>query len=457
MGTSGKLSIEDLRALVGRGEVDTVLLAVTDMQGRLQGKRFEAEYFLNEIAISAAEGCSYLLGVDVDMNTVDGYEITSWDRGYGDFVLEPDLHTLRMVPWHAKTAICHADMLWSDGRTVEEAPRQILRRQLDRLAERGWTAFVGTELEFIVFRDTYESAWNAGYRDLTPVNLYNTDYSLLGTGRIESLLGRIRREMRGAGMVVESAKGECNLGQQEIAFRYSEALAKADEHALFKMGTKEIASQEGYSLTFMAKFNEREGNSCHVHLSLRNLDGSPVFVADQREGKVPGSSEVFEQFLAGQLSTMAEMTLFLAPNINSYKRFAEGSFAPTTIAWGLDNRSCACRVVGHGEGLRIENRVPGADVNPYLVIAALVAGGLYGVDNALRLEPAVHGNAYLSNKDKVPQNLRDAMIRFQTSGIARAAFGDAVVDHYANMANVELASFDSAVTDWERVRGFERL
>lgn len=457
MTEAGRLSLEELKALIEADEIDTVLLAVTDMQGRLQGKRCDAGYFLEEVVPASAEGCSYLLGVDVEMNTVAGYEITSWDRGYGDFVFKPDFGTLRRIPWHSKTAFCHADVLWSNGSCVEESPRQILRRQIARLAERGWKAFVGTELEFIVFRDSYEAAWKSGYRDLTPANLYNIDYSLLGTGRVEPLIRRIRKEMSGAGMIVESSKGECNLGQQEIAMRYSEALEKADEHGVFKMGAKEIAAQEGYSLTFMAKYNEREGNSCHVHLSLRDVDSNPVFIDPAYHGKVPGSSLVFEQFLAGQLATLRELSLLFAPNINSYKRFVEGSFAPTAVAWGVDNRSCACRVVGHGQGLRIENRVPGGDVNPYLVIAALIAGGLHGIENGLTLEPAFTGNAYLSDRDRVPSTLRDAMDLFDKSVIARAAFGDSVVDHYVNMARVEIAAFDAAVTDWERIRSFERL
>jgi glutamine synthetase len=425
---------------------------MTDMQGRLQGKRTDARYFLDEVVPNAAEGCNYLLAVDVDMNTVDGYAVASWDLGYGDFVLQPDLSTLRWVPWHPNTAMCVADVVTADGEAVAPSPRQVLRRQLERLADRGYLAYAATELEFIVFRDTYEEAWRKAYRDLTPANFYNVDYSLLGTARIEPLLRRIRLEMAGAGMQVESAKGECNYGQHEIAFRYCEALAKADEHSLFKTGAKEIAAQEGHSLTFMAKFNEREGNSCHVHFSLRTLEDEPAFP----EG-AHGRSEVFDHAVAGMMATLRELTLLHAPNINSYKRFVAGSFAPTAIAWGHDNRTCAFRVVGHGPGLRVECRVPGGDVNPYLSIAALVAGAVHGIDQKLALEEEFVGNAYDSDRPRVPATLREAAAIFGASAFARSAFGDEVVDHYANSARIELEAYDAAVTDWERFRGFERL
>ncbi|MEU7524544.1 glutamine synthetase family protein [Saccharothrix sp. NPDC042600] len=445
------LTVEELRGLVDTGEIDTVLVAIVDMQGRLQGKRCAARYFLDEVLAHAAEGCNYLLAVDVDMNTVAGYSMSSWDRGYGDFVMKPDLSTLRRVPWHEGTAMVLCDVEWENGDPVVASPRQVLRRQLDRLAERGLQAFVGTELEFIVFDDTYEDAWKRGYRDLTPSNQYNVDYSLLGTARIEPLLRAIRNHMAGAGLEVESAKGECNPGQHEIAFRYKEALATCDNHSVYKTGAKEIAAQHGKSLTFMAKYNEREGNSCHIHLSLRATDGTPVFA----EGH--GMSALMKSFLAGQLAGLRELTYFLAPNVNSYKRFVPGSFAPTAVAWGRDNRTCALRVVGHGQSLRFENRVPGGDVNPYLAVAALIAAGLHGVENELQLEDAFEGNAYGSDRATVPTTLRDAASLLAQSGIAREAFGKDVVDHYLNAARVELAAYDSTVTDWERIRGFERL
>ncbi|TWP51811.1 glutamine synthetase [Lentzea tibetensis] len=445
------LTVEELRGLVDTGEIDTVLVAIVDMQGRLQGKRCAARYFLDEVATHAAEGCNYLLAVDVEMNPVSGFEMSSWERGYGDFVMQPDLSTLRRVPWHEGTAIVMCDVRWENGDPVTASPRQVLRRQLERLHERGLEAYVGTELEFIVFDDTYEQAWNTGYRNLTPSNQYNVDYSLLGTARIEPLLRSIRNGMAGAGMVVESAKGECNPGQHEIAFRYTTALATCDNHSIYKTGSKEIASQQGKSLTYMAKYNEREGNSCHIHLSLRSQDGEPVFAEGQ------GMSKMMEHFLAGQLAALREFTYFLAPNINSYKRFVKGSFAPTAVAWGRDNRTCALRVVGHGQSLRFENRVPGGDVNPYLAVAALIAAGLHGVENELPLEDEFVGNAYASDRATVPTTLRDAADLLAQSELARETFGKDVVEHYLNAARVELAAYDAVVTDWERIRGFERL
>jgi glutamine synthetase len=347
-----------------------------------------------------------------------------------------------------------ADLHWLDERPVEQSPRRILARQIERLAERGLVPYVGTELEFIVFDDGYRDAWKRGYRDLTPASDYNVDYALHASTRMEPLLRDIRVSMDGAGMYCEGVKGECNLGQQEIAFRYTDALATCDNHSVYKNGAKEIADAHGKSITFMAKFNEREGNSCHIHLSLRGTDGAFVF-ADA--GASDGMSTMFRHFVAGQLATLRELTLFLAPNINSYKRFADGSFAPTAVAWGFDNRTCSVRVVGHGPSMRMENRVPGGDVNQYLAVAALIAGGLHGIDQELELGEPLAGNAYESDADRVPSTLRDAAALFGGSTVAREAFGDEVVEHYLNAARVEQTAFDAAVTDWERVRGFERL
>ena len=446
------LTIDQLRPQVEAGDVDTVLVAVTDMQGRLQGKRLHAQYFLDVVLDHATEGCNYLLAVDVDMKTVDGYAMSSWSSGYGDFVMRPDLSTLRPVPWQPGTVLVLADLQWEDGTPVAASPRQVLTRQTTRLAEAGMTAYVGTELEFLVFRDTYEQAWSAGYRGLTPVNQYNVDYSMLGTARIEPLLRRIRNDMTGAGLVVESAKGECNLGQHEIAFRYDEALAACDGHVVYKNGAKEIAAQEGVALTFMAKYDEREGNSCHIHCSFRGTDGSSI-LADRT-----GLSPVGRSFVAGQIRYVRELTLLLAPNINSYKRYVEGSFAPTALRWGRDNRTCAFRLVGHGASLRLENRIPGGDVNPYLATAALVAAGLAGIEAELELEPAFEGNAYGDlDAPRVPTSLAEARELWLASAFARATFGDDVVEHYGNMAAVELAAYGRAVTDWEHFRGFERM
>ncbi|WP_028815436.1 glutamine synthetase family protein [Streptomyces flavidovirens] len=448
------LALEELRALVASGEIDTVVLAFPDMQGRLQGKRFAAQFFLDDVLDHGTEGCNYLLAVDTEMNTVDGYEMASWDRGYGDFAMHADLSTLRRVPWNDGTAMLIADLAWNDGSPVVAAPRQILRRQLERLAELGYTAHVGTELEFIVFKDSYEQAWDRGYKDLVPANQYNIDYSVLGTGRIEPLLRRIRNDMTAAGLTVESAKGECNPGQHEIVFKYDEALVTCDQHAIYKTGAKEIASQEGVSLTFMAKYNEREGNSCHIHLSLQDADGRNAMADDAASD---GMSPVMRHFLAGQLAALRDFALLYAPNINSYKRFQPGSFAPTAVAWGNDNRTCSLRVVGHGRSMRFENRLPGGDVNPHLAVAGLVAAGLYGIEHQLELPEACTGNAYTGDYEHVPTSLREAAELWENSPIAKAAFGDEVVAHYRNMARVELQAFDSAVTDWELRRSFERL
>jgi glutamine synthetase len=444
------VNLKELCGRVDAGEIDTVLLAFCDMQGRLQGKRLTAQHFVDEVAEHGAEGCNYLLAVDVEMNTVEGYAMSSWDQGYGDFAMRPDLGTLRPVPWQEGTVLCLCDLHWEDGSPVVASPRQILRAQLERLAARGWSANASTELEMLVFRDSYEQAWHKGFRELEPANLYNIDYSLLGTARVEPLIRRIRNCMAQTGMVVENSKGECNLGQHEINFRYADALRVADDHTIYKNGAKEIAAQEDMAISFMAKFDAREGSSCHIHFSLADHgSGVPVFAQDRA---------TFDSFLAGQLACLRELTLLLAPNINSYKRYAEGSFAPTTIAWAPDNRTCSLRVVGHGPGMRFENRAGGADLNPYLALSALVASGLHGVENGLELEAPFEGNAYrATDKPRLPRTLREARDLFDASEVARAALGDEVVDHYVNAADVELAAFESAVTDWERVRGFERL
>src|SRR3954454_8921078 len=447
------LTVEDLRTKVRDGDIDTVVVAFPDMQGRLQGKRIHAQFFLDTVLEHGTEGCNYLLAVDVDMNTVDGYAISSWERGYGDMQMTPDFSTLHPVPWLPGTAMVIADLGWLDSghSPVLESPRQILRAQADRAAAMGFTALAGTELEFVVFNDSYEHAWTSAYRGLTPANQYNVDYSLLGTSRVEPLLRDIRNGMYGAGLVVESAKGECQLGQHEIAFKYDEVVRTADKHSIYKTGAKEIAAQHGQALTFMAKFDAREGNSCHIHMSLRGTDGTIVF--DQGDGATP----LFDSFVAGIQATLRELTLLYAPNINSYKRFQPGSFAPTSTGWGHDTRTCSLRVVGHGAGLRLENRIPGGDVNPYLALAGMLASGLRGVDQELELEPAYEGNAYLSDHPKVPTSLRTARDLFAGSSVAREMLGDAVVDHYVNNADVELAAFEAAVTDWERYRSFERM
>ena len=450
----GLLTAGELDRLMAAGEIDTVIVAFTDMQGRLTGKRVSARLFAEEVAAHGAECCNYLLAVDVEMNTVDGYRMSSWESGYGDMVMAPDLSTLRLIPWLPGTALVMADLHWVGGGPVIASPRAILRTQLDRLAQRGLAAFVGTELEFMVFDDTYRDAWAAGYRGLSKATDYNVDYAIHASTRLEPLLRDIRLGMDGAGMYCEGVKGECNPGRQEIAFRYDDALVTCDNHTIYKNGAKEIADQHGKSLTFMAKFDEREGNSCHIHISLRGHDGTAV-LADASDPL--GMSAMFRSFIAGQLATMREFTLFSAPNINSYKRFAAGSFAPTAIAWGLDNRTCAMRVVGKGHSMRVECRAPGGDVNQYLAVAALIAGGLHGIDQGMELPEPCAGNAYAGGAPRLPTTLAEAAELFAESAIAREAFGDQVVEHYLNNARVELAAFNSAVTDWEKVRGFERL
>ena len=456
MRNSRHLSMEHLLARIQEGEIDTVVVAFTDMQGRLQGKRLHARYFADVVVPHGTEGCNYLLAVDVDMNTVGGYAISSWEKGYGDMEFVLDDRTIRLLTHLPSTAMVQCDLVWPPDDSgqhspVVQSPRAILQKQLDRCAEQGWQALAGTELEFIAFDTTYEAAHDRRYHDLTPVNQYNVDYSILGTTRVEPLLRAIRNTMYDAGLDVEGAKGECNFGQHEIGFLYADALTTADNHVVYKTVAKEIASQQGKAITFMAKYNEREGSSCHIHLSLRGLDGELVFWKDGAR------TPLYDHFIAGVLATIADFTLLFAPNINSYKRFADGSFAPTTIAWGLDNRTCAVRLVGHGAGARMENRVPGADANPYLALAAMLAGGLYGIEHELALEDELVGNAYTSGRPKVPATLAAAREAFATSAIARATLGDDVVDHYANMADVELAAFNAAVTDWELFRGFERL
>ena len=477
------LSVHDLSRRINEGDIDTVVVAFTDMQGRLQGKRMHGVYFAEHVLEHGTEGCNYLLAVDIDMNTVDGYAISSWQQGYGDMEFALDLQTIRLLPHQPGAAMVQCDLVWLDRAPVRQSPRTILRAQLDRVAERGMVALAGTELEFIAFTTSYEDAADRHYRDLVPVNQYNVDYSILGGSRAEPLLREIRNDLYAAGLDVESVKGECNFGQHEIGFLYADVLTAADNHAVYKTMAKEIAAQHGQSITFMAKYNEREGNSCHIHLSLRGKDGSTVFWAEHsdevrpsnrpdegglgsaeptdrersRSPRFGGRSRLYDSFVAGLLATMADFTLLYAPNINSYKRFAPGTFAPTAIAWGSDNRTCAVRLVGHGPSARLENRVPGADVNPYLALAAMLAGGLHGIENDLELGPELTGNAYTSGGQTVPRTLRDARDAFAGSDIARTVFGDDVVDHYTNMADVELAAFDAAVTDWELRRSFERM
>lgn len=446
------LTREQLAAAIESGEVDSVILAFTDMQGRLQGKVVHGRFFLDSVMEHGAEACNYLLAVDTDMNTVGGYRVSSWDTGYGDMAFDMDRETIRRVPYLEKTVMIQSDLQFTDGRPVPVSPRGILRAQREKAAEMGFQVLAGTELEFVMYNTSYEDAQSSGYQDLTPANLYNVDYSVLGSMRVEPLLRDIRNAMYEAGMIVESAKGECNLGQHEIAFRYDDVLTTADNHTFYKLSAKQMAAQRGQSITFMAKPNAREGSSCHVHMSLRGLDGALSFWDGEREDR----SAAYDHFIAGILATMRDFTLLYAPNVNSYKRFAKGSFAPTAVAWGVDNRSCSVRLVGSGASARLENRLPGADANPYLVLAAMLAGGLYGIEHELPLPEPVAGNAYEADAEHVPQTMAEARELFANSPIARELLGEQVVEHYTHYADVELEQFNAAVTDWEVRRGFER-
>jgi glutamine synthetase len=444
------LSVHDLRRRINEGDIDTVVVAFADVQGRLQGKRLQAGYFAEHVLDRGTEAPAYLLAVDADMNIADRYDMAGLDRGSGDMKLILDLHTIRLLQHQPGTVMVQCDVVGPDELPVVESPRTILNRQLAAAASRGYAVLVGTSLEFMAFHSSYEDAWNAHYRDLAPVSQSNVDYSITGSGRIEPLLHAIRNAVYAAGIDIESVNAKRNLGQQEISFCHGDALASADNHAVFKTIAKEIAAQQGKSITFMAAYDEQQGNSCCIRVSLRGSDGSTVFWNHR------GRSAHNDAFVAGVLLTLYDFTLLYAPNINSYKRFA-GSLAPTTIAWGPNNRMSAIRVLGQDASARVENRAPGADANPYLALAAMIAGGLYGIDHDLELGPALTANAHSSDFPRIPSTLREARQAFATSQIAKTAFGDEVVDHYTVMADVELAAFEAAVTDWELRRNFERM
>jgi glutamine synthetase len=442
------LRFEELRGAVERGEIDTVVVAFTDMQGRLLGKRLHGEFFVEEAAAGhSVEGCNYLLALEMEMDPVPGYAIASWEQGYGDFALVPDLATLRRIPWLEATALVLCDVAWHDGSPVEPSPRQVLRRQIERAAALGLTPMIGSELEFYLLKESYEEAYAMHYRDLTPSVPYILDYHILASTYDEPFMRQIRNGMHAAGMRVETSKGEAWPGQHEINFRYADALTMADNHTVYKNGAKEIAHLNGCSITFMAKPDHTWiGNSCHIHSSLWR-GGEPAFSEDET---------LFGQWLAGQIACFKELAVFLAPTINSYKRFAAGSWAPTTLAWGNDNRTCGFRVVGHGSGRRVETRIPGGDVNPYLAFAAVIAAGLHGIEQKLAPPPPLEGNAYESDAERFPHALREAIAALEGGTVARGAFGDQVVDHYLNYASTEQALFDRTVTCYERERYFER-
>ena len=442
------LTLSQLEKAVGDGSIDTIVVAFTDMQGRLMGKRVQGEFFLEgQIAEHGAEGCNYLLALDMEMDPVPGYQIASWERGYGDFSLMPDMATLRRIPWLEATALVLCDVAWHDGTPVNPSPRQVLKRQVERAVELGYEPMFGSELEFYLLKESFEEAHAKHYRDLTPSVPYILDYHILAATFDEPLIRQIRNGMQGAGIPVETSKGEAWPGQQEINFRFAEAVTMADNHTIYKNGAKEIAHLNGCSITFMAKPDHTWiGSSCHIHSSLWR-DGENAFA---------GESDIFKQFLAGQIACLRELAVFLAPTINSYKRFAAGSWAPTTLAWGHDNRTCGFRIVGHGGALRAETRIPGGDANPYLAFAALLAAGLYGIENQLELPPGLEGNAYESDAERFPHSLREAIDALESGTMARGALGDDVVDHYLNYARTEQRLFDEVVTCYERERMFER-
>jgi glutamine synthetase len=443
------LTYAELEDLVATGDIDTVVVAFTDMQGRLLGKRLHAEFFVEEMdAGHPVEGCNYLLALEMEMDPVPGYEIASWEQGYGDFAVTPDLATLRRIPWLEGTALVLGDVGWHDGSPVRPSPRQVLRAQVERAENLGLTPMVGSELEFFLVKETYAEAHANGYTGLTPSVPYILDYHILATTYDEPLMRALRNGMQAAGMRVETSKGEAWPGQQELNFRFSDALTMADNHVIYKNGAKEIAFLHGCAITFMPKpFEDWIGNSCHIHSSL--FRGDEAAFADD--------DALFGQWLAGQIACAKELAVFFAPTINSYKRYAAGSWAPTTLAWGNDNRTCGFRVVGHGKARRVETRIPGGDVNPYLAFAALIASGLHGIEHGLEAPPPLQGNAYESDAERFPSTMRDAIAALEAGTMARGAFGDQVVDHYLNYARTEQALFDRFVTDWERKRYFERI
>jgi glutamine synthetase len=441
------ITVDELRSDVETGAIDTVVVAFTDMQGRLMGKRVHAEFFLEDSVEHGVEGCNYLMALDMEMDPIPGYALASWDQGYGDFQLAPDFATLTRVPWLEGTALVLADLNSQDGSPVKASPRQVLKAQVERAEALGFTPMFGSELEFFLLKESYGEAHAKHYRGLTPTVPYIIDYHILASTYDEPLIRQIRNGMQGAGMRVESSKGEAWPGQHEVNFRYSDAVTMADNHAVYKNGAKEIAHLNGCSVTFMAKPDHTWiGSSCHIHSSLWQ-GGDNAFA---------GESEVFKHYLAGQIAALKELAIFVAPTINSYKRFAAGSWAPTTLAWGHDNRTCGFRIVGHGSALRTETRIPGADVNPYLAFAALLAAGMHGIEQGLELPPPLEGNAYESDADRFPHALRDAIAALETGTIARKALGDEVVDHYLNYARTEQRLFDEVVTCYERERLYER-
>jgi glutamine synthetase len=447
------LSLDDLRKEGEAGTIDTVVAAFTDMQGRLFGKRIQIEYFLDEVVDHGVEGCNYLLALDMEMEPVPGYEMANWEKGYGDFGIAPDMATLRRIPWLDRTALVICDVVEHDGSPVAASPRQILIAQYERALAMGYLPQFATELEFYLYKESYAEAHEQGYKDLTPTIPYILDYHILATTMDEQYLGPIRRGMHAAGIPVEFSKGEAWYGQHEVNMRYADAVTAADRHTIYKNGVKEIAFLNGISATFMAKPSEKDiGSSCHVHSSLVDSDGKSVFVDEDGE-----ETDTFRHYLGGMRYRVRDLALMIAPSINSYKRYAAESWAPTSISWGRDNRTCGFRVVGHGQSRRAECRIPGADMNPYLGIAALLAAGLDGIENKTDPGPELVGNAYEAGKaEPFPAALREALELWEGSDFVRNAFGEQVHAHYLNYGRYEQKEFDQVVTDYERRRMFER-
>jgi glutamine synthetase len=446
------LSVDDLRKAGEAGEIDTVVAAFTDMQGRLFGKRINVEYFLDETVEHGIEGCNYLLALDMEMDPVPGYDMANWEKGYGDFAIVPDLQTLRQVPWLDRTAMVLCDVANHDGSPVVASPRQVLIAQYERAREMGFTPMMASELEFYLYKETYAEAHAKDYKELTPTIPYILDYHILATTMDEQYLGPIRRGMHAAGIPVEFSKGEAWHGQHEVNTRYADAVTSADRHTIYKNGVKEIAFLAGISATFMAKPSEKDiGSSCHIHSSLVDSDGKSVLVDGHEE------TDVFRHYLGGQRARIRELALFVAPSVNSYKRYATESWAPTSVSWGRDNRTCGFRIVGHGDSTRVECRIPGADVNPYLGFAAILAAGLDGIENETDPGPELVGNAYeAAEAEPFPSSLREAVDLWESSDFAKRAFGESVHKHYLNYGQTEQRLFDQVVTDYERRRMFER-
>ncbi len=454
---SGRLTLEELKEKIRAGEIDTVISAITDMQGRMMGKRVTGEFFL-EHAEHGTHFCTYLLGTEMEMTTPEGYRRMNWETGYGDWLADPDWSTLRVIPWLEKTALVLGDVREEEtGELIPVAPRTVLRRQLERAREMGFAVTMASELEFYLLRESYEGAAEKGFHDLTPFGWYNEDYHLLQGTKAEPLYRAFRNQMSAAGIPIEFSKGEAAPGQHEVNIRYAEALESADRHALFKHGIKELAWQRGHAVTFMAKPDHAwTGSSAHIHVSLRDPEGRHSLFPEEN-GSPHGMSEVMRHFLGGLMQGTRELAFFLAPFVNSYKRFAVASWAPVNIVWGRDNRTCGFRIVGRGDSLHIENRFPGGDANPYLAYAAILGAGLHGIEQRIE-PPAEHqGNGYTATGvPRVPGALWEAILELERSELARRIFGEEVVEHYLNTARIEQKTYDAIVTCWERQRYLER-